>query len=481
MTRFYRLCLVLALAWTLIPRAHAEEYITVESASLKSNPQTYWARGIVFSDVLESIPGGKSVKLGERSYLPIQTRILGTCYIDASLEDAVKQLKLGEEYVFAGSVYQKDSGIIFSKRRFYVVIKRVSAAIKKTGDLAPALQEALARSLAEGPYAATLQNLNGLLASAQKELQAYCASSNLDIKAVFEPGSPHAHRAQQTVRQALFELENRTKTPTAEYAVSLVTTFLAVQNGALAPAPAPVPVEPPALTNEPAVAPTVEVLPVEPAAEPEPAPISETPAVEVVAPEAEPATEPEAVPVEPIPEATLEPVVEPAPEAAVLETPVVVETEAMAAPAEAQPEPTPAEAPLAEPLPIEEPIVTEAEAAADEGVRAPPAIAEPVMEEAPTESPAVIEPPLIDAPAEAATLPAEPVAGTVPTVEAESTPAVRPSSSLPAAKLKLSLEPEEELAPAPESPKETKSSKRKAGKSKGTSAKPDPDDAVPLR
>ena len=372
---------------TVATAAWAEEYVKLEPQELKSNPQAYWARGIVFSDVLESAPTAELVKLGDRKYHPIQTRTLGDCYIDSALKETVDALKLGEPYIFSGSVYQKKSGYVFSKVRFFVVIKSVTSTVKEAGEQAEALRLALTGIATNNFYVQPLQILDKVLTVAQRDLQAYCASSNLDIKAVFTPGSAHAGKAVQSVRQALYAEENESKVPTVEFTVSLLTSLLAAHNGGLK---------------------------------------VEAPAVAAI-PEAQPVAVPEVVPAPPVnpePEVVMEePVIE-AP-------PAVVVVEEMPAPA--MEEPAPAVVPEPEPLP--EPVIEPI----------PEPVPEPLPEPAPVVEPTPEELPLIDAPAEV--LEAPPV-----------------KTSLPGAKLKLSLDPEPEpvedlmplLEPEPEAKPEPK-------------------------
>ena len=295
---------------TLSPLARADEYTKVEAAELAQNPQMYWARGIVFSDVLEAVTAEKPVKLGDRRYRPVTLRALGTCYLESSLEDTARALPLGQEYVYAGSVYQKDAGLLFNKRRFFVVIKRISSPIKDTDDLVAVLQKVIADKLADSPFQATFRSLNDVLASAQKDLEAYSASSNLQLQALFAPDSPHANRVVQSIRQALLDQERASKVPIPSFTVNLLTALLSIRNGALAALPAQ-PAEEAASPVEleetgPEAAPGAEtpsVSPAEPepavAPEPEPAPVVEEKAVppaiessDTVVPEAEPSEMP---------------------------------------------------------------------------------------------------------------------------------------------------------------------------------------------
>lgn len=58
MIRLHRLFMILLLSLVATSRLRADEYITVDPGELKSNPQAFWARGIVFSDIVENVNGG---------------------------------------------------------------------------------------------------------------------------------------------------------------------------------------------------------------------------------------------------------------------------------------------------------------------------------------------------------------------------------------------------------------------------------------
>lgn len=420
-----RTYLLVAAALTLITLAtvRADDYITLDPGELKASPQAFWARGVVFSDVVESV-GGTPIKLDGKQYSPLQTRVLGVCYLDPAMEGDAASLQTGREYAFSGSVYQKDAGFFSAKRQFYVIIKRATAAAsaanlstKNLGDLARA---------AGAAHAKPLHDLDTILSQAMRDLQAYCASSNIAMAAIFEPNSRHAPRLTQAVRQAIYSYENQNKIPAVEYMVSLLTSLMVAQQAApestvvptpaLQPEPAPAPdvvAEPapepeivePSVLEPPVVEPTV----VEPTSdEPVAEPVMEATPEELLAPIAEETTQPEptvdvASPVEPEPALAAEPM---------LDEPASVET---------MPEPVPEPA-----------TATEVVEPAPESV-----IVEPVVTE-----------PVVDMPR-------------------------RRSSTLPAAQIKLPTPKLETPAPAEEKPAEAKPTPKKAKKAKEED-KPEP-------
>lgn len=460
--------LLLSLAATSWLRA--DEYITIDPGELKSNPQSFWARGIVFSDIVENLNGGEAVKLGDKRYTPILTRLVGTCYLDPEMEGGVDGLQAGQEYAFSGSVYQKDGGFFSSKRQFYVVIKRATLSAKGAGILTPEQLSALASTTRTNIYTEPLRVLDDVVAQAMRELQAYCSASNITMQEVFDPQSRHAPRLIQSVRQAIYNQENKSRVPAVEYLVTLVASFMANQQGLLTPpAPAPEPVvvaEPPAvIPPENAGAIELEVI-TEPVPEveaalepaPAPAPAAEPPPVETIAP------------IEPLPE----PVVEEQPAETVTPTepaPVVVEEPMVIA----EPEPVVEPVPVVEPAPVE--VVTEV--LLEQPVA--PAVDEPVVVEAvEPEIPTLIDPvsppdetapePAPVAPVIEAPTPVELAPEPVPEPVSEEVAPPRRSSTLPAATLKLPA------APDSEKPKKSKAKKKKV-----TEPEPEPAPETPAK
>ncbi len=419
MHRIHYLLSTLFVGLILAGAARAEEYLAVKADALKANPQVYWARGIVFTDTLEAPVSEKSIKISGRKYQEFKTRTLGTCYVDAALKSALDNLKLGEDYIFTGTVYQEDKGWFSSRRKFYIAVNRVTVSVSKMEQVDSALREAFTRAELSGPYAEALRVLSSVLSDAQRELAARAAASNLTIQAIFEPGSDHSALVYQATRQALFRQENDSKTPSLEYFISLLASLLAIHNGGLDLTPASAPV---AETN----APPAVVAP-EPTAAAEPvAPVVER------APEQ--ASVPEAVPMEP---------------AEVIETPAVT--------------------PVLEAVAVLEEVVTAIEEPAALPVE--PAI----TNEVPAEE---IAPPVEPEPAPAIETPSEPAAETQlePVLETPAEPEL-PAETMPEPTLNLAPdlqpEPTEELTPETVEPTTPKKAKRK---------KPvDPDLAVPMR
>lgn len=456
----YRRLIALFILGLTLTSVHADEYVTVEPAELKSNPQAYWARGVVFSDVVETVGQGEPLKLDGQLFSPITTRGLGLCYVDPALAEAAP-MEPGREYAFSGSVYQKETGFFTTKRTFHVVISRATVSARESSGLSPEQLKALAQE-SDHPYAEAFRTLDVILSQALRDLQAYCSASNIEMRAVFAAGSPHTNRVTQVVRQAIYNQESRSRIPAVEYLVSLVTSLLAVEQGAFAtpPAQSPAPEPPTEVPTEPVVEDKPAPTAVDMAAEPEviteeavPEPVMETATEPAMEPDVAPLPEPvliepapqEAVTPEAAPEPALEPMPEPMPEAMPEAMP-----EPMPEPEVAQPEA------MESPAPVDELLFEQPMDSAPAPAPVEPEILMPVIEEAPP----VNEPtPVVEETAPAAVMPE-----VLPVEETEPPAPPRRSSTLPAATLKLpavNAQPAAETAPEP-AKKPRKSKKQKA-------------------
>jgi hypothetical protein len=66
------------LSWTIAASA-PDSYQKIDAESLQRSPQNAWARDILFSDILESRPGGRARRLDRKTYLPMRLKAAGRC------------------------------------------------------------------------------------------------------------------------------------------------------------------------------------------------------------------------------------------------------------------------------------------------------------------------------------------------------------------------------------------------------------------
>ena len=331
MTRWLKtICAMGISGWLLATSATvlAQEYIPVEVKDLKDSPQRFWARGIVFRDVLKEHPGSSTMRLDDRTITRLVLGTLGEVYAPAELVDRLSALPLDTEYLFSATVSQRGRKYFFQARQKYVVLIKDVAPGSTNSTSIPDQLAKIDMGLSTNIYNRVFASLEGIMAEVQKDLFAYATTQNIPIETLFDVNAGHIAKVSTSIHAALRRAEERSKMPAQEYLVSLIIAMMAAQNGYVQPAPKPyipeaTPVtaaEPPMvlssepsesswdLSTVPAVSPEVaqEVAPdvaPEVAAEPEVVapPAAETqpaePVLEV------PAVEPEAA-AEPVVEAT---------------------------------------------------------------------------------------------------------------------------------------------------------------------------------
>jgi hypothetical protein len=109
---------------------HAQEYLPVELSDLKASPQRYWAKGIVFRDVLKEKPGDRSTRINDRTIYRFQTEGIEEVFVFSESLDAIKKLKKGDEYLFSGTVAQRG-------RNYYVLVRDASAIDESAAEKIP--------------------------------------------------------------------------------------------------------------------------------------------------------------------------------------------------------------------------------------------------------------------------------------------------------------------------------------------------------
>ena len=373
MNRILRHCRFLLPALVLCAtlwRADAQEFKTTPAKEVAANPQRFWARGLVFRDVLTKAPGKDRETIGERTTYRFETKVVGECFAEEKIAPVLQEMEPGREYIFTGTVFSEKAGLFRRKTRYLVVVEGVIAPAEHMGALTDSIEAALANGSPDDPFVQRLNVLRELIVRVQEAMTTISATEQIDRNALLDPSSEHAEKLAQAARRVVNDLEVESKVPGREHLAQILIGLVALKEGALQPPEAPAPA--PAVESAP---PSVEQTPPEEPA-PEAAPVAEETKPKKKKKRAS-AKEEEAKPVEPeptpapalrwqIPAAPEpEPLIEPAPEepAPVVgenppETPTPTPEESD--PILANPEPPPAEEPPLETAPLaEEPLPTE--------------------------------------------------------------------------------------------------------------------------
>lgn len=202
-----------------------DRFVVVEAEELAENPQRYWSRGVVFEDVLEDVTG-RSKKSGGRRYIQIETRTLGRCYVLERIEDRVRELDVGKNYLFAGTVISESRrGILFfrPKTEYHVAIDTVELlADDVKGDLLDVFQ-----SGEDGQPA--FQNIHKAVAQAQNQLVAFAQNEGVEVEELFNPAAVTMDKAAEMSRIAVRNVERELGVTSMEMLSLLVRELLAAQ------------------------------------------------------------------------------------------------------------------------------------------------------------------------------------------------------------------------------------------------------------
>jgi len=209
----------------------AQEYIPVEVKDLKDSPQRFWARGIVFRDVLQELPGTRTLRLNDRTITRFALKELGEVYAFEDLVARSSSLPLGAEYLFSGTVIQRGRNYLF-------VIKDISSINTNSASI-PDQLATINRGLSTNVYNRVFAALEGIMAEIQNELFAYATSQNISMETVFDVSAGHMQKVTSSIHTALRRAEERSKMPAQEYLVSLIVAMMAMQNGYVETAPKP--------------------------------------------------------------------------------------------------------------------------------------------------------------------------------------------------------------------------------------------------
>ena len=155
-----------------------DEFVEVSHEELLEYPQKYWSQGILFQDTLTAAPGGRSISIAKKRYLPFQTKNLGTCYVEASVAGRMAGAVLNEEYIFQGTVLHQPASFFGRGPSFYVVAQKATRAVNGVSRA----QEDLLGADGDGEIKNYFEALMGQI---QQGLVNYARKNQVDIDALF--------------------------------------------------------------------------------------------------------------------------------------------------------------------------------------------------------------------------------------------------------------------------------------------------------
>jgi len=201
----------------------AQDYVPAEVAQLKASPQRFWARGVVFRDILKEAPGDRPLRLDNRTFYRFVTVELGEVY---AAEEAVEPLRAatpGDAYLFSGTVSQRG-------RQYYYIIRSIEPVKIDVASVVQQIEE-INRGITDNPYNRVFIALEGIMADIQKDLFAYATARKIPVRELFDPAAGHMGKVQSSIHSALRRAEEKSRTPSQEYLVSMIVAMMAMQNG----------------------------------------------------------------------------------------------------------------------------------------------------------------------------------------------------------------------------------------------------------
>lgn len=197
------LCVVilLCLATTVSGQTDFQE---VDPGKLLENPKNYWSLGIVFKDRLMDAQAGRRTEIGSKEYIPFRTLEVGTCYAEARLAPELSSAQLDREYLFRGTVLNRQASFFSRQDTFFVVVQNIEPALEETtvssSDLLPS-----------GTGRADSLESKRLLSTVQQDLFAYAEQKGLSINDLF---SDITYRAQvmDIINSAIVQQQNEQNT-----------------------------------------------------------------------------------------------------------------------------------------------------------------------------------------------------------------------------------------------------------------------------
>ncbi|MFO1489444.1 MAG: hypothetical protein U1F77_14045 [Kiritimatiellia bacterium] len=186
-------------SFTFTTLIHAQDI--VEPSSVVSSPQRYWAKEIAFQDRLIETPSGKTQAINDRNFYSFKVAVIGTCYADQACYEKLKNLRLDQEYLFAGTVLER-------RGKYYVITRNVDALYVEPKAVVQPIGKAIgAQAAQELARHRNLQVMADMMNRAQASMLLYSRQQRIDFKEFFNPDSPHQDAMNQIIQGVVNQLE----------------------------------------------------------------------------------------------------------------------------------------------------------------------------------------------------------------------------------------------------------------------------------
>lgn len=294
----------------------AQEFKLTPAREVASNPQRFWARGVIFLDTLTALPSASTTKFADRRLHPFSTKTVGDCLATPDIAPVLRDLTTGRDYIFTATVLTESRGLIRKRPVYRVVVEGVSVPAQDATNLPSIAQLAEAALDGSDPYSMRLQTLRRLIVRVQESIAVVIASEKISREQLFDPASPHFEKLVAAARRAVGDLEVETNIPGREHLAQMLVALVAWSENRLPPALPTSSAEQSGDPVENVSAPSETITVPAPAPQINPDPVDDSAIESPVEPESitppdSPSPDVDAVPT---PEPAVEPVVRPQPE-----------------------------------------------------------------------------------------------------------------------------------------------------------------------
>lgn len=211
-----------------------DEFTEVTAEELLNFPQKFWSQGVVFRDRLLEHPQGRSIAIGQRTYLPFKTREVGVCYVDRDQISLIEQVPVESDCLFEGTVLHQPAGFFGRSPSFYVVVHRAERMLDPTATP----KQILARDARDDRSGTASDEL---MARVQRELLNYARRNRLQIADLFTGETVRKEAIAHVILSGIARVEQERGITASVILSELVYRLFDAEYGVPSPAAAPPP------------------------------------------------------------------------------------------------------------------------------------------------------------------------------------------------------------------------------------------------
>lgn len=185
----------------------------VNAKDLASNPQQFWARGVIFEDILVEHPSGSTMRLDGQTYTRVRLEVVGECYASDAAAQALRDLPLHRPYLFSGTVVQRGGGgfgpgWLRGGRKFVRVLREISVPADAMTEAIQDREDLEAQLLAAGTNVPPeLLPMVNIIRSIEQGLFTFASENGVEVSSLFDPNSEFAEMPDRLALQEIRRLE----------------------------------------------------------------------------------------------------------------------------------------------------------------------------------------------------------------------------------------------------------------------------------